>query len=114
MRIDDQLPWDPSVQALLPFPNVVDEMASDLNWTSDLGNAILAQRQDVMDAVQRMRRKARDYGYLRTNQQIIVSGGPYIEIEPGNVRRPFDPTNRRAFVYPNCEGLEPKTPRRSP
>jgi hypothetical protein len=79
---DDQLPWDPSVQALLPFPNVLDEMASDMNWTNDLGNAVLAQRQDVMDAVQRMRRKARDYGYLRTDQQIIVSGGPYIEIEP--------------------------------
>lgn len=81
---EDQLPWDPSVQALLPFPSVLDLMADDMNWTTDLGNAVLAQRPDVMDAVQRMRRKARDYGYLRTNGQIVVSGGPYIEIAPVN------------------------------
>jgi hypothetical protein len=80
----DQLPWDPSVQALLPFPSVLDMMASDMNWTSDLGNAFLAQQQDVMDAVQRERRKAQSYGYLRSNGQIIVGGGPYITIMPAN------------------------------
>src|SRR5271170_2926676 len=78
----DQLSWDPSVQALLPFPSVLDTMASDMSWTSDLGNAFLAQRQDVMDAVQRMRQKAKDFGYLRSNDQIAVSGGPYITIDP--------------------------------
>src|SRR6202162_3602171 len=80
----DQLPWDPSVQSLLPFPSVLDMMNSDMNWTTDLGNAFLAQPQDVMDAVQRERRKARDYGYLRSNGQIIVGGGPYITILPVN------------------------------
>jgi hypothetical protein len=80
----DQLPWDPSVQALLPFPSVLDMMVSDMNWTTDLGNAFLAQQQDVMDAVQRERRKARDFGYLRSNGQIIVGGGPYITIAPVN------------------------------
>jgi hypothetical protein len=80
----DQLPWDPSVQALLPFPSVLDMMASDINWTTDLGNAFLAQQQDVMDAVQRERRRARDFGYLRSNGQIIVGGGPYITIAPVN------------------------------
>jgi len=80
----DQLPWDPSVQALLPFPSVLDMMASDMGWTTDLGNAFLAQQQDMMDAVQRERRKAYDFGYLRTNPQIIVSGGPYITIAPAN------------------------------
>src|SRR5260370_12558834 len=53
---EDSLPWDPSVQALLPFPSVLDTMARDLNWTTQLGNAFLAQQADVMDAVQRMRR----------------------------------------------------------
>jgi len=80
----DQLPWDPSVQALLPFPSVLEMMNSDMNWTTDLGNAFLAQQQDVMDAVQRERRKARDFGYLRSNGQIIVGGGPYITIDPVN------------------------------
>ncbi len=81
---DDHLPWDPSVQALLPFPSVLDTMASDMDWTTDLGNAFLAQRQDVMDAVQRMRQKAKDYGYLRSNDRILVSGGPYITIDPAD------------------------------
>jgi hypothetical protein len=80
----DQLPWDPSVQALLPFPSVLDMMASDMNWTTDLGNAFLAQQQDVMDAVQGERRKARDFGYLRSNGQIIVGGGSYITVMPVN------------------------------
>jgi len=80
----DQLPWDPSVQALLPFPSVLEMMASDMNWTTDLGNAFLAQQNDVMDAVQRERRKARDYGYLRTNAQVVVGVGPYITIMPVN------------------------------
>jgi hypothetical protein len=80
----DHLPWDPSVQALLPFPSVLDMMASDINWTRDLGNAFLAQQQDVMDAVQRQRARARDFGYLRSNGQIIVGGGPYITIMPVN------------------------------
>jgi hypothetical protein len=47
-----------------------------------LGNAFLSRQQDVMDAVQRERRKAKDYGYLRSNAQIIVSDGPYITIVP--------------------------------
>jgi Protein of unknown function (DUF3300) len=80
----DQLPWDPSVQALLPFPSVLGMMASDMNWTAQLGNAFLAQQQDVMDAVQRQRALAARYGYLRSNAQVVVSGGPYITIMPVN------------------------------
>ena len=80
----DDLPWDPSVQALLPFPCVLEMMASDMNWTTDLGNAFLAQQQDVMDAVQRERKRLSDYGYLRSNGQIIVGAGPYITIVPVN------------------------------
>ena len=54
----DQLPWDPSVQALLPFPQVLELMARDMGWTQKLGDAVLAQRGDVMDAVQRIDRKS--------------------------------------------------------
>lgn len=78
----DQLPWDPSVQALLPFPNVLQMMASDMRWTTDIGDAFLGQQQEVMYAVQRMRQRARDYGYLRSGPQIAVAGGPYITIMP--------------------------------
>jgi hypothetical protein len=81
---EDHLPWDPSVQALLPFPATLDMMASDMRWTSDLGNAFLANNAAVMDAVQRMRQRAYNYGYLRTNPQIVVRSGPFIEIVPAN------------------------------
>jgi hypothetical protein len=96
---DDQLPWDPSVQALLPFPAVLHMMASDMNWTTDLGNAFLGQQQEVMYAVQRMRQRARDYGYLRTGPQIVVSGGPYITIMPARVDYVVVPTYDPVVVY---------------
>jgi hypothetical protein len=80
----DRLPWDPSIQALLPFPSVLDMMARDPAWTGELGNAFLVQQSDVMEAVQRMRRRAWDYGYLRSGPQVVVNNGPYIEIAPMN------------------------------
>ena len=81
---NDQVPWDPSVQALLPFPSVLEMMARDMDWTTNIGNAFLAQQQDVMDAVQRERHRAYQYGYLRSNAQIVVGAGPYITIAPVN------------------------------
>ncbi len=80
----DQLPWDPSVQALLPFPNILDMMASDPSWTHEMGDAFLSQQPQVMDAVQRQRQVAYRYGYLRSNPQILVTTGPYIAIAPVN------------------------------
>ncbi len=80
---DDHLPWDPSVLALLPFPSILDMMSRDMAWTRQLGDAVLVQRAEVMDAVQRMRRKAYDYGYLRSNLYIRVIAMPgYIEVLP--------------------------------
>jgi hypothetical protein len=80
----DQVPWDPSVQALLPFPSILDMMASDLPWTQELGNAFLAEPNAVMDAVQRQRQKAVRFGYLRSNGQVVVRTGPFVEIMPVN------------------------------
>jgi hypothetical protein len=80
----DNLPWDPSVLALLPFPSLLDMMASNISWTRQLGDAVLGQGGDVMDAVQRMRQKANGFGYLRDWPQyrVIVSGSGIIEILP--------------------------------
>jgi hypothetical protein len=80
----DHLPWDPSVQALLPFPSVLGMMASSMPWTQELGAAFLAQQGEVMDAVQRMRQRAASYGYLRSNPQVVVQTGPYVSIMPVN------------------------------
>src|SRR5437870_1395914 len=69
---------------IVSFASVLDMMASDIAWTQELGNAFLTQPADVMDAVQRNRQKAVSYGYLRSNAQIMVVTGPYIEILPVN------------------------------
>src|SRR6266700_4813370 len=61
--------WDPSVQAMAVFPDVVKQLAENVSWSSDLGNAFLAQEADVMDAVQRMRAKAQGAGNLKSSQQ---------------------------------------------
>jgi hypothetical protein len=82
---DDRLPWDPNVLALLPFPSVLDMMARDPAWTQQLGSAVLTQRDKVMDAVQRMRRKAKDLGYLQPNPYWnVVATSDYVEILPAN------------------------------
>jgi len=90
---DDHLQWDPSVLGLLPFPSVLDMMARDPVWTEQLGNAVLEQRPAVMDAVQRMRRQAKDYGYLVPNSYVqVVTAGGYIEIlpvDPGLIYVPY-------------------------
>ena len=53
----DQQPWDASVQALARYPNVLKWMDDNLNWTTELGQAFLNQQQDVMDSIQRLRRR---------------------------------------------------------
>jgi len=95
----DQLPWDPSVQALLPFPAVLNNMASDMDWTNDLGNAFLSNQTEVMYAVQRMRQRARDYGYLRSGPQMVVSNGPFITIMPARPDYVVVPTYDPVVVY---------------
>src|SRR5437762_5931272 len=52
--------WDPSIQAMAALPDLVKQLADNIKWTSELGNAFLAQQSDVMEAVQRMRAKAKD------------------------------------------------------
>ena len=96
----DNLPWDPSVLALLPFPSVLDMMARDPRWTGDLGNAVLNQRPDVMDAVQRERQIAHNYGYLAPNQyDDIVDNGGYLEIDPLNPSYLYVPVYNPAVVF---------------
>jgi hypothetical protein len=96
----DSLPWDPSVLALLPFPTVLDMMARDPQWTGTLGNAVLNQRPDVMDAVQRDRRIARGYGYLTTNAYYdVVDNEGYLEIDPINPAYFYVPVYNPAVVF---------------
>ncbi len=96
----DNLQWDPSVMALLPFPQVLDMMARDPAWTQALGSAVLAQRNDIMDAVQRDRQEAYSYGYLRSNPyDNVVYDGNYVQIVPVNPAYVYVPSYDPAIVY---------------
>ncbi len=97
---DDNLQWDPSVLALLPFPSVLDMMARDPDWTQQLGEAVLNQRPDVMDAVQRMRKEAYDYGYLRTSPyDTVTMDDGYCEILPVNPAYLYVPVYDPGVVF---------------
>src|SRR5271155_4084403 len=65
--------WDPSIQALVVFPDVIARLNSDIRWTTDLGNAFLAQQADVMNAVQGLRAQAEASGKLNSNSQETVT-----------------------------------------
>ena len=69
-------PWDPSVQSLVAFPQVLAIMGEKPEWVQDLGDAFLAQPNAVMDSVQRLRSKAQEAGNLKSGDQIKVSTEP--------------------------------------
>src|SRR5882724_7411271 len=98
-------PWDPSVQALVATPDVVQRMAGNIQWTTDLGNAFLAQQSDVMDAVQRMRGKAESKGTLKTSAQQTVEtktvegGKQVIVVEPASPDVVYVPSYDPQMVY---------------
>jgi hypothetical protein len=98
---DANLDWDPSVQALVPFPSVLETMTRDSGWLIDFGNAVLAQRGDTMDSVQRMRKKAQDAGNLTSSEYIKVenTSPTVIEIQPANPQVIYVPTYDPAVVY---------------
>lgn len=96
--------WDPSVQSLVPFREVVKRLNSDIRWTTDLGNAFLAQQADVMAAIQRLRSRARASGKLAdTQQQTVVvqdqDGQSAIEIQPTNPQVVYVPAYDPAYFW---------------
>ena len=78
--------WDDSVVALLNYPEVVHLLSDDLDWTWDLGTAVLNQRGDVLDAIQSFRTRARGAGNLRTDdhQTVTTQTDGSIAIAPAN------------------------------
>ncbi|HMJ87784.1 MAG TPA: DUF3300 domain-containing protein [Vicinamibacterales bacterium] len=97
-------PWDPSIQAMAALPNVVKRLADDIQWTTELGNAFLAQEADVMQAVQRMRVKAQSTGQLKsTPEQVVktevVESRNYVVIEQANPQVVYVPSYDPVVVY---------------
>jgi hypothetical protein len=97
--------WDPSIQAMAAFPDVVKRLSDDIQWTTDLGNAFLAQESDVMDAVQAMRAKAQSKGTLKTSaqqkveSQTVEGGKQVIVVQQANPDVVYVPSYNPAVVY---------------
>jgi hypothetical protein len=105
--------WDPSVQALVAFPDVVNLLTRDIRWTTDLGNAFLSQQAGVMDAIQRLRASARANGRLTdTPQQRVTfdqeNGQNAIVIQPTDPQVVYPPVYNPAYVWgPPAYGVYP-------
>lgn len=96
--------WDPSVQALAELPDVANRLANDIKWTTDLGNAFLAQQSDVMDAVQRMRAKAQNTGNLKSSSQQkvetqVIENKSVIVVQPADPQVVYVPSYNPTVVY---------------
>ena len=97
-------PWDPSIQSMAAIPEVVKRLSDDIQWTTDLGNAFLAQQSDVMDAVQRMRKKAKDKGALESNKEQkvetqTINEKTVIVVESANPEVVYVPSYSPTVVY---------------
>lgn len=96
----DKQSWDPSVKALTQFPSVLANMDKNLSWTSALGDAYFNNQQDVLNAVQVMRKRAQDAGTLKTTaQQNVATQGQTIIIQPTNPDVVYPPQYDPWIVY---------------
>jgi hypothetical protein len=104
MKQVDGQSWDPSVKALTQFPSVLNNMATNLSWTSALGDAAYNQQKDVMASVQRLRKQAKDAGNLKsTSQQTVKTetqqGQQVIVIQPASPQVVYVPVYNPTVVY---------------
>ena len=95
----DAQPWDASVKSLVPFPDVLNRMAEQLEWTQALGDAVLAQPDAVLATVQTLRQRAQGNGTLTSTTQQTVSGGQVIVIEPAQPDVVYVPVYDPNYVY---------------
>jgi Protein of unknown function (DUF3300) len=96
--------WDASIQAMAALPDAVKQLAENIKWTTDLGNAFLAQQSDVMEAVQRMRAKAKSVGNLKSNEQMkvetkVVESKTVVVIEQASPQVVYVPSYNPTVVY---------------
>jgi uncharacterized membrane protein YgcG len=104
-------PWDPSVKTMVMFPSVLARMNDNLDWTQDLGDAFLAQEQEVMDGVQRLRKEAQKTGALKdTPQQKVVVEQERVIVEPADPQTVYVPTYDPSAVYGQPVPAQPYYP----
>ena len=96
----DAQDWDASVRAIAHYPPVLNMLAKDDDWATALGQAYASQPNDVLDAVQRLRRLAQEKGNLEsTPEQKVTVQREYIYIEPANPEVIYVPTYDPYYVY---------------
>ena len=100
----DKQAWDDSLKSLVATPSVLTMMSAKLDWTQKLGDAVLAQQPDVMDAIQRLREKAQAQNKLKTTKEQIVTvkqeqSKQVIVIEPAKADTVYVPYYNPAVVY---------------
>src|SRR5271156_6113287 len=97
----DKQSWDSSVKALTQFPDVLNNMATNLSWTSQLGEDYHNQTAEVMTAIQTLRTKAKEAGNLKTTPQVtVVQQSPQvIVIQPTNPQVVYVPVYNPAVIY---------------
>jgi len=92
--------WDPSVKALVAFPELLRRMDADLDWTQDLGDAFLLQEADVIASIQYLRSEAYSRGHLSSNDHVrVVREREYIYIEPARTRVIYVPYYDPRVIY---------------
>ena len=96
-----QSSWDPSVKALTAFPQVLDTLNGNLQWTTALGNAYYNQPQDVLETVQELRQRAEQAGNLESTpqQQVMIQDPGYIAVQPADPQTVYVPTYDPWAVY---------------
>ncbi len=95
-----QADWDPSVKALTAFPQVLDMLNQNLQWTTALGNAYYNQPQDVMQTVQVLRERAQQAGNLQnTPQEDVTNDQGYLEVAPVNPEVVYVPQYNPWYAY---------------
>jgi uncharacterized membrane protein YgcG len=96
----DQEPWDPSVQALCHYPNVLKWLDDNIAWTTQMGQAFAAQQVDVMASIQRLRAQAQSLGNLpSTAQETVADDDGDIEIEPADPDELYVPDYDPNAIY---------------
>jgi len=98
----DNQDWDPSVKALVAFPDILKRMSDDLDWTQQLGDAFLASEERVMDSIQKLRNRAYASGNLDKVEHVrVVREDKVIVIEPSVERVVYVPAYDTRVVYGN-------------
>jgi hypothetical protein len=104
VKAAEQQRWDPSVQALVSIPDALKVLNENVKWMVDLGDAFLAQQSEVMDAVQKLRAKAKDSGKLASNEQQtvetkVIEQKTIVEIQPASTEVVYVPTYSPTVIW---------------